>query len=217
MFLTYILVHLIFLFLHDKIQKPNQIIKMKTNTILALLVAGAMSFTSCTKKIDEKMMAEINQFGTDWTSLSEKASNWGNELSQTATKAKDFAAQQTKMMSNMANSKDQAMKTKVSEMVAVCNQDAAKLEEMQNEWNSFKATFDETTKQFSEWNSKAIKGEITPEEATKNLNDFRTQMSEAQTKMETWNTAYSETKTSCEQNMAMAESMNSNTDNTNKK
>ena len=79
---------------------------MKTNTILTLLVAGAMSFTACTKKIDEKTMAEINQFGTDWTALGEKAANWSSELMQTTAKAKEFAAQQTAMMSSMANSKD---------------------------------------------------------------------------------------------------------------
>ena len=190
---------------------------MKTNTILALLVAGAMSFTACTKKIDEKTMAEINQFGTDWTALGEKASNWSNELSQTASKAKEFAAHQTSMMSNMANSKDQAMKTKISEMVTACTHDATKLEEMQNEWTGFKTTFDETTKQFSDWSAKAVKGEITPEEAVKGLTDFRTHMSDAQAKMDTWNTAYTATKSSCEQNMAMAESMTPSTEMTNKK
>jgi chromosome segregation ATPase len=181
---------------------------MKTNAILTLLVAGAVSFTACTKKIDEKTMAEINQFGTDWTALGEKASNWSNELSQTAAKAKDFAAQQTAMMNNVAKSKDAAMKTKVSEMAASANQNASKLESMQNEWNGFKSTWDETTKQFSEWNAKVVKGEVTPEEATKGLADFKTKMSDAQSKIESWSNSYAETKTACEQNMAMAESMN---------
>ncbi len=190
---------------------------MKTNTILAFLVAGAMSFTACTKKIDEKTMAEINQFGTDWTALGEKASNWSNELSQTASKAKEFAVQQTTMMSNMANSKDMAMKAKVSQMVTASTQDATKLEEMQNEWTAFKTSFDETTKQFSDWSAKAVKGEVTPEEAVKGMTDFKTQMSDAQAKMETWSTAYAETKTSCEQNMAMAESMTTGTEMMNKK
>jgi chromosome segregation ATPase len=180
---------------------------MKTNAILTLLVAGAMSFTSCTKKVDEKTLAEINQFSTDWTALGEKAANWSNELSQTATKAKEFAAKQTEMMNNMANSKDQAMKTKVGEMANAANQDAAKFEAMQNEWNGFKTSWDENTKQFSEWNAKVVKGEVSSEEAAKGLADFRTKMTDAQGKIDTWSTAYAEAKTSCEQNMAMAESM----------
>lgn len=186
---------------------------MKTNTILTLLVAGAMSFTACTKKIDEKTMAEINQFGTDWTALGEKAANWSSELMQTTAKAKEFAAQQTAMMSSMANSKDHAMMTKMNEMTSMANQDASKLEGMQNEWNGFKTTWDETTKQFSEWNAKVVKGEVTPEETMKGLADFKTKMSDAQSKIETWSTAYNETKTSCEQNMAMAGSMMPNTEN----
>jgi chromosome segregation ATPase len=180
---------------------------MKTNTILALLVAGAMSFTACTKKIDEKTIAEITQFGTEWTALGEKASNWSNELSQTSAKAKEFAAQQTTMMNNMATSKDEAMKTKVNEMATLANQDAARFDAMQTEWTAFKATWDETTAKFTEWNNKVTKGEVSPEEAVKGLADFRTQMSDAQSKIETWNTAYAEVKTSCEQNMAMAESI----------
>ena len=37
---------------------------MKTKAIVALMVAGALGFTACTKKIDEKTMGEITQFGT---------------------------------------------------------------------------------------------------------------------------------------------------------
>jgi hypothetical protein len=180
---------------------------MKTNAILTFMVAGAMTFTACTKKIDEKTVAEINQFGTDWSALGEKAATWSNDLSQTATKAKDFAAQQTAMMNNMATSKDAAMKTKVNEMAAHANEDATKFDAMQNEWNGFKATWDETTNQFTAWKDKVLKGEVTPEEAVKGLADFKTKMSDAQAKIDSWNTSYAEVKSSCEQNMAMAETM----------
>src|SRR4051812_23007162 len=115
---------------------------MKTNAILTLLVAGAMSFTSCTKKVDEKTLAEINQFGTDWTALGEKASAWSNDLTQTAAKSKEFATQQTAMVNTAATSKDQSMKTKVNEMAAKATADASKFESMQNEWNTFKTTWD---------------------------------------------------------------------------
>ena len=124
---------------------------MKTKAIVALMVAGALGFTACTKKIDEKTMGEITQFGTDWTALGEKG--------------------------------------------------------MVNEYSTFKATWDETTKQFTEWKDKIAKGEISGDEASKGLADFRTKMSDAQTKIDTWNSVYAEVKSSCEKNMAAADEM----------
>ncbi|HRH67358.1 MAG TPA: hypothetical protein PLU53_13730 [Bacteroidia bacterium] len=188
---------------------------MKTKAILAFMVAGALGFTSCTKKIDEKTMGEITQFGTDWTALGEKATAWSAELSETATKAKEFAAQQAERASTIANSKDEALKTTAANMSQMANEDATKIDGMVNEYSTFKATWDETTKQFTEWKDKIGKGEINADEAVKGLADFRTKMSDAQTKIETWNNAYAEVKSSCEKNMAaadeMAKSMETNT------
>jgi hypothetical protein len=181
---------------------------MKTNAILTLLVAGAMSFTACTTKVDEKTLTEINQFGTEWTALGEKASNWSNELNQTTDKAKEFAAQQTQIANNMAGSKDEATKTKIHEMAAKATEDEGRFTAMQNEWNTFKVTWDEETKKYSEWKDKVIKGEVAPEETSKGIAEFKTKMSDAQARIEGWNAAYTEAKTSCEQNMAMAESVN---------
>jgi chromosome segregation ATPase len=180
---------------------------MKTKVILALVVAGALGFTSCTKKIDEKTLGEITQFGTDWTALGEKATAWSTELSATATQTKEFATQQADRATALATSKDQALKTKADEMSKMATDDVSKLEAMVTEYGTFKATFDETTKQYSEWKDKITKGEISTEEAIKGLADFKTKMSDAQAKIETWNTAYAETKSSCEKNMAAADEM----------
>jgi chromosome segregation ATPase len=180
---------------------------MKTNAIITFLVAGALSFTACTNKVDEKTVADINQFGTDWTALGETTTNWSNELTQTTTQAKEFAQKQNEMMASMATSKDQAMKAKMNEMSAKATQDATNLETMQTEWNSFKTTWDETTKNFSDWKEKVMKGEIKPEQAQKDLADFKTKMTDVQTRIEGWKTSYASLKTSCEQNMAMAGNM----------
>jgi chromosome segregation ATPase len=181
---------------------------MKTNAIITLLVAGAFGITSCTNKVDEKTLADINQFGTEWTALGEKATNWSNELTETTAKAKAFAEQQTAMMNTAATSKDEAMKTKVNEMAAKANQDAANLETMQNEWTSFRTTWEETSKQYSDWKEKVMKGEIPAEQASKDLADFRTKMSDAQSRVDGWNNTYAQIKTSYEQNMAMAGTIN---------
>ena len=177
---------------------------MKTNAIITLLIAGAMGFTACTNKVDEKTIADINQFGTDWSALGEKATNWSNELSQTTTQAKEFAVKTNEMASTTAASKDEAMKTKVNEMAAKATADATNLETMQNEWTSFKTTWDETSKQFSDWKEKVTKGEIPAEQANKDLADFRTKMTDVQTRIDGWATSYASVKTSYEQNMAMA-------------
>lgn len=180
---------------------------MKTKVILALVVAGALGFSSCTKKIDEKTLAEVTQFGTDWTALGEKATAWSTELTATATQTKEFATKQAERATALATSKDEAMKTKAAEMSTLASNDASKLEAMITEYGTFKATFDETTKQYTEWKDKITKGEINAEEAIKGLADFKTKMSDAQAKMDTWNSAYAETKSSCEKNMAAADEM----------
>jgi chromosome segregation ATPase len=180
---------------------------MKTKAILAFVVAGALGFTSCSKKIDEKTMGEINQFGTDWTALGEKATAWSNQLTETTNMAKEFTAKQTEMVSKMATSKDEAMKTKMNDMVTACTNNVGKLEAMGTEWNTFKATWDETTKQFTDWKDKVSKGEVSAEEAVKGLADFKTKMNDAQTKVEGWNTAYAEVKTSYDNSVASADEM----------
>ena len=177
---------------------------MKTRAIAAFIIAGSLSFTACTKKIDEKTMSEINQFGTEWTALGEHASTWSQQLSETASQATEFSAKQAEMINTTANIKDVAVKTQIAEMSKVSAEDAAKLNNMVAEYASFKTTWDETTSQFNEWKNKVTKGEVTPEDASKGLADFKSQMSDAQTRFESWNTAYSEAKSSCDQNMAAA-------------
>ncbi len=178
---------------------------MKTKAILAFVLAGAMSFTACTKKIDPKVVADINQFGTDWTALGEKATSWSTELAETTTKAKEFTAQQTEKMNAMTSPKDAAMKTQIAAVVATATENSTKLEGMQNEFNTFKATWDATTQQFGEWKDKAMKGEVSPEEVTKGLADFQTKYAEAQTAVEGWGTQYAAIKSSTDQNVASVE------------
>lgn len=180
---------------------------MKTKAMVALMVAGALGFTACTKKIDEKTMGEITQFGTDWTALGEKATAWSTDLTETSVKAKDFATQQTERATAISSSKDEALKATAANMSKMATEDAAKMEGMVNEYSTFKATWDETTKQFTEWKDKIAKGEISGDEASKGLADFRTKMSDAQTKIDTWNSVYAEVKSSCEKNMAAADEM----------
>ena len=40
---------------------------MKSKLILTAVAASMLAFTACNKKIDDKTMADIKQFETDWT------------------------------------------------------------------------------------------------------------------------------------------------------
>ena len=180
---------------------------MKTKALLAVVVAGAMTFAACNKKIDEKTMADINQFGTDWSALGEKATNWSKQLTETTQHAKEFAAKQTEMMTSMATSKDEAMKTKMQDMTKTATENAANFEAMTNDWNTWKAGWEENTKSYTEWQAKVAKGEVSPEDCVKGLADWKTKMTESQQKVDNWNTAFNATKESWDKNMASCDEM----------
>jgi len=188
---------------------------MKTKALAAFVVAGAMAFSACNKKVDEKTMADINQFGTDWSALGEKASNWSKQLTETTQHAKEFATKQTEMMNNMSSSKDEVMKSHMQEMTKTANENVANFEAMVNDWNTFKTTWDENTKSYTEWQNKVTTGQVSSEDAVKGLADWKTKMTDAQQKVDNWNTAYNAAKESWDKNMAsydeMSKSMTSTT------
>jgi chromosome segregation ATPase len=192
---------------------------MKTRFVMSCLVAGTVFMTSCTKKVDEKTMAEINTFGTEWTALGDKATAWSQELNTSVMNAKTFAAKQQEMMTSMSDkmAKDPAMKATMENSVKMANEDVARYEAMAAEWNSFKATFDETTKSYNEWKEKVSKGEVSADDANKGLADFRTKLTDAQTKVDNWGTAYAELKSSSDRNMVSAEEMMKSMDDASKK
>jgi len=180
---------------------------MKTNVLLAFILAGAATFTSCTKKVDEKTMADINQFGTDWSAVGEKANNWSKQLMNSDQQAKEFAAKQTAVMNTNESSWDAVTKTKMQDVVKAANENAAGFDAMVTDWNTFKTSWDENTKAFTEWQGKVTKGEVTPDDAVKGLADWKNKMNEAQQKMDNWNTAYNTMKETCDKNMAMSDEM----------
>jgi hypothetical protein len=180
---------------------------MKTKVLTALVVAGAMTFAACNKKVDEKTMGEINQFGTDWTAMGEKVTMMGNTVTETCQHAKDVAMKQTEMMNGMMNSKDEGMKTKMQEMVKMSGDNVTGCEGMMNDYTAFKTTWDENTKAFTDWQGKVVGGGVTPDEAVKGLADWRTKMTDAQTKMDTWNTAFNTMKENTDKNMAQMDEM----------
>jgi hypothetical protein len=182
---------------------------MKTKILMACLVAGTMALTSCTKKVDEKTIADINTFGTEWTTLGEKATAWSQELNTTLESAKTFAGKQQEMMNNMGGkmAKDPAMKTSMENSVKMANEDVTKFETMSNEWTAFKTTWDETTASYTAWKDKVTKGEVNPADAMKGLEDFKTKMADAQTKIDSWQKTYAEAKSSCDKNMAACDEM----------
>ncbi len=180
---------------------------MKTNVVLAFVAAGAIALTSCSKKIDEKTMADINQFGTDWASLGEQATAWSTDLSASTQQCHEFATKSHAMSDAMATSKDETMKSKSIEMATMADQDATAMDGMSAEWASFKTSWDENTTAFTEWTAKVTKGEVTPDDATKGLADWKAKMSDAQAKIDSWSSSLATLKENTSKNMAMASEM----------
>ena len=183
---------------------------MKSKVLLAFVAAGAIALSSCTKKVDEKTMAEINQFSNDWAAMGEKATAWSNDVMATSQQAKDFAARQKTMMDNMTTTTDETMKTRMIEMNKMAEQDVATMETMTTEWNSFKTSWDENTKAYTEWKDKVTKGEVSQEDAMKGLTDWRAKLADAQTKVDSWGPQLAAVKESTSKNMAMADDMEKN-------
>jgi chromosome segregation ATPase len=173
---------------------------MKTKAILAVVIAGAMGFSSCTNSVDQNTTAAITQFSTDWTSLGEKSTNWNNQLTETSTQAKEFATQQSNIVASIDKIKDEATRTQIQQMAQSANDDATRFDQMTQEYNTFKATYDQTTAEFTAWNEKVTKGEIAPEEVASGLASFQTKLTEAQTQFDNWNTTFNDVKTSIERN-----------------
>jgi len=184
---------------------------MKTNLLMAFVAAGALTLTSCSKKIDEKTMADINQFGTDWAALGEKATAWSTDLTTTTQQAHDLATKTHTMTESLSNSKDEATKTKAADMNKTAEQEAATVDAMNTEWTSFKTTWDENTTAYTEWSAKVAKGEVTPEDAAKGLADWKTKLTDAQAKIDSWSTQLATAKETTTKNMAMATEMEQTT------
>jgi len=171
---------------------------------MAFVAAGAISLSSCTNKVDEKTISEINQFGTEWAAIGEKATAWSTELTTATQQAHDFTAKSKTISETMSTSKDEALKTKAAEMNKMAETDAATLDAMTAEWTSFNNTWTENTTAFTEWSAKVTKGEVTPDDATKGLADWKAKLTEAQTKIDTWNTQLATARENTTKNMAMA-------------
>jgi hypothetical protein len=184
---------------------------MKKNVLLAFVAAGAISLSSCSNKVDEKTVTEVNQFGTEWAATGEKATAWSNDLTTATQQSHDFTTKTKTMSESMSASKDETMKSKAAEMNKMAEQDAATMDAMTADWNSFKTTWDENTTAYTEWSAKVTKGEVSPEDATKGLADWRTKLTEAQTKIDTWNTQLATARENTTKNMAMASELEQST------
>jgi len=192
---------------NSPINPNSKLNKMKKNVLMAFIAAGAISLSSCTHKVDEKTVSEINQFGTEWAATGEKATAWSNELTTATQQSHDVTTKMKTMAESMTTSKDESMKTKAMEMSKMAEQDAATMDQMTTDWNTFKTTWDENTTAFTEWSAKVTKGEVTPEDATKGLADWKTKLTEAQGKIDTWNTQLATARENTSKNMAMATEM----------
>ena len=181
---------------------------MKSKLILMAVAAGALSFTACNKKIDEKTMADIKQFETDWTATGTAATAWNTEMTAEKQKAADHITKQTAMMTGMMDKiKDDATKAKLQELDKTDHEALTAMEGMTTNYTDFNTQWTANTTAWTEWKAKVDKGEVSNEEATKAMADWNTKLADAKAKVQGWQTAYNTVKDNCEKNMAECDHM----------
>src|ERR1043165_7956013 len=120
---------------------------MKSKLILMAVAAGALSLTACNKKIDEKTMADIKQFETDWTATGTAATTWSTDMTAEKQKATDHVTKQTAMMTGMMDKiKDEATKAKLQELDKTDHEALAAMEGMSTNWNEFNTQWQNDSK-----------------------------------------------------------------------
>ncbi len=181
---------------------------MKSKLILTAVAASMLAFTACNKKVDDKNMADIKQFDTDWTALGTTATNWSNDLTAEKQKTTDHLTKQTAMMATMGDKiKDEQTKAKMNELDRNDHEAVTAMETMTNQWNDFNTQWTANTTAWTDWKAKVDKGEVSNDDATKAMTDWHAKYNDAKTKIDTWQTAYNTVKDNCEKNMAECDHM----------
>lgn len=181
---------------------------MKSKLILTAVASCMLAFTACNKKIDDKTMADIKQFDTDWNALGTAATNWSNDLTAENQKATDHLTKQTAMMTGMMDKiKDESTKAKLTMLDKNDHEYVTNMAGMMNNWNDFNTQWTANTTAWTAWKARFDAGEVSNDDATKAMADWHNKYNDAKSKVDGWQTAYNTVKSNCEQNMAECNNM----------
>ena len=176
---------------------------MKSKLILLSMVAGALSFTSCNKGVSEETKTSMATFEAAWQETGNAATNWSADLTSEYNKCKVHCDNQTaKMNEMMPKMKDEAMKSKLTEMDNADHANMTAMEGMMKDWENFKIDWEKNSADYSAWKDNVNKGEVSNDEAVHSMTDWQSKLDNAKNQISTWNTAYSSTKEKTEKDMA---------------
>jgi|GEM_PF-1998920 len=171
---------------------------MKTKMLLIPAVVGMFMMVSCKKGPSEETTKALAEFETAWGELGTAATAWSADLKGTVDNCTACCAKhEGASMDGVA----EEMKAKCTETMTACANDKAAFEGMWGAWTEFQASWEADSKAFGEWKEKVAKGEVDEEAAKAGLADWTTKMTDAKSKVEGWNTAYTAAKESCMKNM----------------
>lgn len=176
---------------------------MKSKLILSAIVAGALFLNSCSTGVTEETKTAMATFEASWAEAGTMANNWGADLTAQYTKCKEHVEKQTAAMAEtMPKMKDEAMKTKLTEMDNNDKANLTALETMKNDFDKFKTDWEKNTADYTAWKEKVDKGEVKNADATTSLKEWTEKLDNAKNTLNTWNTAYATTKAKSEADMA---------------
>ena len=177
---------------------------MKSKLILlSAIAAGALFLNSCSTGVSEETKTAMATFEAAWAEAGTMATTWGADLTAQYEKNKTHIEKQTAMMAEtMPKMKDEAMKTKLTEMDNNDKANLTALETMKNDWTTFQADWEKSTSDYTAWKEKVDKGEVNNIDATTALTEWSTRLDNAKNNLNTWNTAYATTKAKSDADMA---------------
>ena len=181
---------------------------MKSKLFLSALVAGALLLNSCSTGVTEETKTAMATFEASWAEAGNMANNWGADLTSQYEKCKTHVdKQEAAMTETMPKMKDEAMKSKLTEMDNNDKANLTALETMKNDWSTFKTEWDKNTADYTTWKEKVEKGEVKNADATAALTEWNTKLDNAKNQLNTWITAYATTKAKSEEDMAACDAM----------
>ncbi len=159
-------------------------------TIVALFIASCGG-------VDKKVVDDINKFEGDWTTMMKDVSTMSQTMATDAAMAKKECEEVCSK-----ECKDKKMQGAMDSIKMNCTMAKEGMSSTMGNMTAFKADMDKATADFAAWKDKVMKGEIKPEQASKDLEGYKTKMNESKEQMTAFHDAFENSKKMCMDNDA---------------
>lgn len=170
---------------------------MKTKLFTIALAAGMLSFNACKNEPNPEVLTAVAGIGTTWTDMSSKAQTIQADLEASVAKCAETCGKHANMSMDGVPADLQA---KCTEAMTACKNDMTALEGLKTEWAAMSPQWGEVETKFNEFKEKVTKGEVSGDEATKTIEEFKTKMAEGTKGLEDWSAKLAAAKETCTKN-----------------